>query len=54
VITAVARYPDEKVQLEEAGAHMAFDTFAEAGAGFAGHVRERFAADLPKARPTDG
>ena len=54
VITAVARYPDEKVQLEEAGAHMAFDTFAEAGAGFAGHVREHFAADLPKARPADG
>jgi predicted Kef-type K+ transport protein len=39
-IAAVARYPDEKALLEEAGVHVAVDTFAEAGAGFASHVRE--------------
>ncbi len=45
-IAAVARYPDEVEILEQAGAHAAFDSFAEAGAGFAGHIQQRFAADL--------
>ena len=46
VITAVARYPDEVEVLEQAGVHEAFDIFAEAGAGFASHVAERFAEQL--------
>ena len=37
-IAAVAKYPDEIQQLEEAGVHAAFNLFAEAGAGFADHV----------------
>jgi len=45
-ITAVARFPDEVEILEQAGVHVAFDSFAEAGAGFAGHVQQRFAAEL--------
>ncbi len=47
-ITAVARFPDEVEVLEQAGVHVAFDSFAEAGAGFAGHVQQRFAADLAR------
>ncbi len=46
LITAVARYPDELETLQAAGVHAAFDASAEAGAGFAGHVQERFADDL--------
>ncbi len=45
-ITAVARFPDEVEILEQAGIDMAVDGFTEAGAGFAGHVRQRFAAEL--------
>ncbi len=45
-ITAVARFPDEVEILEQAGVHVAFDSFTEAGAGFAGHVQQRFAAEL--------
>jgi predicted Kef-type K+ transport protein len=37
-IAAVAKFPDEIQQLEEAGVHAAFNLFAEAGAGFADHV----------------
>jgi hypothetical protein len=29
---------------------LALDSFTEAGAGFAGHVRERFAAELAELR----
>jgi predicted Kef-type K+ transport protein len=49
-ITAVARFPDEVEILEQAGVHLALDSFTEAGAGFAGHVRERFAAELAEFR----
>ncbi|MES9962064.1 MAG: cation:proton antiporter family protein [Candidatus Sedimenticola sp. 20ELBAFRAG] len=37
-IAATARYPDEAVALREAGATAVFNIYAEAGAGFAGHV----------------
>ena len=33
-------------RLEQAGVHLAVDSFTEAGAGFADPVRERFAAEL--------
>lgn len=50
-VAAVARYADEIEILEQAGVHMAVDTFAEAGAGFAGHVREQLAAELAVLEP---
>ena len=37
-IAATARYPDEDAPLLEAGATAVFNIYAEAGAGFAGHV----------------
>jgi predicted Kef-type K+ transport protein len=45
-IAAVARFADEVEILEQAGVHMAVDSFTEAGAGFAGHVQLHFAAEL--------
>ena len=48
VVAATARFPDEARELEEAGAHAAFDLYAEAGTGFADHVGaqvERLAGD---------
>ncbi len=45
-ITAVAGFSDEVEILEQAGVHVAVDSFVEAGAGFAGHVQQRFAAEL--------
>ena len=45
-ITAVARFPDEVEILEQAGVHLALDSFTEAGAGFAEHAQQRFAAEL--------
>ncbi len=45
-IAAVARFPDEVEILEQAGVDMAVDSFTEAGAGVAGHVQQRFAAEL--------
>ncbi len=50
LITALAHYPDELEILQEAGVHAAYDASVEAGAGFAGHVRERFADDLASHR----
>ncbi len=50
LITALAHYPDELEILQEAGVHAAYDTSAEVGAGFAGHVHERFADDLASHR----
>ncbi len=50
LITAVASHSDELEILQEAGVHAAYDAFAEAGAGFAGHVQERFADDLASHR----
>jgi Trk K+ transport system NAD-binding subunit len=45
-IAAVARFSDEVETLEQAGVHMAVDSIVEAGAGFADHVQQRFAAEL--------
>ncbi len=45
-VAAVARFPDEVEILEKAGFDMAVNSLAEAGAGFAGHVQERFADEL--------
>jgi predicted Kef-type K+ transport protein len=52
-IAAVARFADEVEILEQAGVHLAVDSFTEAGAGFADHVRERFAAELAELRAPD-
>ncbi len=45
-IAAVARFADEVEIPEQAGIYMAVDSFTEAGAGFAGHVQQHFAAEL--------
>ena len=37
-VAATARYPDEEEPLRNAGATAVFNIYAEAGAGFAGHV----------------
>jgi len=39
-IAATARYPDEMEPLRKAGASAVYNIYAEAGAGFAGHVEE--------------
>ena len=38
LIGAIARYQDDEAVLEQAGVHMVFNLFAEAGSGFAQHV----------------
>ena len=43
-IPALARHPDEVEALKAAGAHVAFDSFAQAGAGFAAEVEEKIEA----------
>ncbi len=40
-VAALARYPDEVPALREAGAHVAFDVYGEAGAGFAADIAAR-------------
>ena len=40
-VAAVARYPDEIEQLEQAGAQAVFNIYTEAGAGFATHVMSK-------------
>jgi len=45
-IAAVARFADDGEILDQAGVHLAVDSFTEAGAGFAGHVQQRFATEL--------
>jgi glutathione-regulated potassium-efflux system ancillary protein KefC len=40
-IAAIARFPDEIAELEQAGVQAAFNVFAEAGAGFADHTCKR-------------
>ena len=37
-IAVTARFPDQEERLKTAGADMVFNTFTEAGAGFAAHV----------------
>ena len=44
IITATAKFPDERIALKEAGAHAAYNIYAEAGAGFAEHVNETYTA----------
>lgn len=39
-IAATARFPDQENRLREAGADMVFNTFIEAGSGFATHVND--------------
>lgn len=41
VIAAVAKYDDERAALEAAGIDATFNYYAEAGAGFADHVRQQ-------------
>jgi len=38
LIGAIAMFPDDEPELHEAGVHMVFNLYAEAGAGFAQHV----------------
>ena len=40
-IAALVQFPDEANEIEQLGAHIAFDVHAEAGAGFAVHVEEK-------------
>ncbi len=42
-VAAMARYSDDCQALEEAGCHIAFDVYAEAGAGFAADIAEQVA-----------
>lgn len=37
-IAAIAKYPDDEPALRQAGVHLVFNLYAEAGAGFARHV----------------
>ena len=52
-ITAVARFPDEVIKLQEAGVDLAVDSFTEAGVGFADHVQQKYEAQLG-IKPTEG
>lgn len=42
-VAALAQFPDRAAALEEAGANVAYSTYAEAGAGFAAHVENELA-----------
>ena len=53
LIMAVAQFQDEVASLEKLGCHAAYDASAEAGAGFADHVEQRYAAELARLDPTD-
>jgi Trk K+ transport system NAD-binding subunit len=37
-VTAIARFEDERLELEKAGVTAAYNIFSEAGAGYADHV----------------
>lgn len=52
-ITAVARFPDEVIKLQDAGVDLAVDSFTEAGVGFADHVQQKYEAQLG-IKPTEG
>jgi Trk K+ transport system NAD-binding subunit len=57
LIAAVAQFPDEVEQLKGLGVHAAYNTYAEAGVGFAAHVRSELGEellDLGMGRPVDG
>lgn len=44
-VAAIARFPDEVEALQQAGVHIVFNMYAEAGAGFANHVRANLPAE---------
>jgi len=46
LIAAVAQFPDEAEQLRSLGVHAAYNTYAEAGVGFAAHVRKELGEAL--------
>jgi predicted Kef-type K+ transport protein len=46
LIAAVAQFPDEVEQLKSLGVHAAYNTYAEAGAGFAAHVGDELREEL--------
>ncbi len=52
-VAAIARFADEVDALQNAGVHIAFNMYAEAGAGFASHVRGNIGEEtlLPFERP---
>ncbi|MEM7224658.1 MAG: cation:proton antiporter family protein [Pseudomonadota bacterium] len=52
-IAAVCMYPDQVDDLREAGAHVAFNIYAEAGTGFAAHIDEQIQAVTGKAQSDD-
>jgi glutathione-regulated potassium-efflux system ancillary protein KefC len=49
LIAAVAQFADQVQQLRDLGVDAAYDTYAEAGAGFAASVREELQDRLPNA-----
>ncbi|UCG31632.1 MAG: cation:proton antiporter [Phycisphaerales bacterium] len=46
LVAATAQYPDQMAELRKEGVDAVFNLFAEAGAGFANHVCERFKDEL--------
>ena len=54
-IAAVAQYPDQAETLRQAGAHAAFNIYAEAGTGFAAHIDDeiqKLLGNPPPAAPS--
>ena len=47
-VAAIARFADEVEALKQAGVDVAFNMYAEAGSGFAGHVRSNLEDILPR------
>jgi len=45
-VAAIATYPDQEAALLDSGVDVVFNTYAEAGAGFAGHVCSRLSKGL--------
>lgn len=53
-IATLAQYPDQAERLEAAGAHVAFNTYAEAGTGFAAQIDDKIRELItPKTAPSD-
>ena len=52
-IAALAQYPDQAERLQKAGAHVAFNAYAEAGTGFAAHIDDKI-RELTSATSTQG
>ena len=48
MIAAISRYEDEIVELKQAGVQVVFNLYSEAGAGYAEHVYQIFAAQNSK------